>query len=121
MPVTGQFARAASGDVDVAFWRRIYNPADAYGGKVITGWAARLYPYLTWRGVAGEPNPLLDLPIDEPRDLTAPGRMGYQGPGIRSDRVPAVLSKVMVNVNDVAGGDNPGGGPARRAGRRHPG
>jgi hypothetical protein len=105
-PITGQFARAASGDVDVAFWRRIYNPADAYGGEVITGWAARLYPYLTRRGVAGGPNPLLDLPIDEPRDLTAPGRMGYRGPGIRSDMVPAVLSTVTVNVNDVAGGDN---------------
>jgi hypothetical protein len=105
-PITAQFARAASGDVDVAFWRRIYSPADAYGSEVITGWIARLYPYLTMNGVAGEPNPLLDLPIDQPRDLTAGGRSGYQGPGIRSDQVPAVLSKVTVNVNDIAGGDN---------------
>jgi hypothetical protein len=105
-PITDQFVRAASGDVDVAFWRRIYSPADAYGGEVITGWAARLYPYLTNNGVTGEPNPLLDLPIDQPRDLTATGGFGYQGPGIRSDRVPAVLSKVTVNVNDIVGGDN---------------
>ncbi len=42
----GQFVRAAGGDVDIEFWRRIYNPADAYGGEVITGWAARFYPNL---------------------------------------------------------------------------
>jgi hypothetical protein len=105
-PITAQFARAASGDADVAFWRRIYNPADAYGGDVITGWAARLYPYLIANGVAGEPNPLLDLPIDQPRDLTPAGHFGYDGPGIRSSQVPAGLSKVTVNVNDAAGGDN---------------
>lgn len=87
----------------MAFWRRIYNPADAYGGEVITGWAARLYPYLTIDGVAGEPNPLLDLPIDQPRDLTPAGNFGYQGPGIRSDAVPATLSKVTVDVNDITG------------------
>jgi hypothetical protein len=106
VPITGQFVRAASGDADVAFWRRIYSPADAYGAKVITGWAARLYPYLTVNGVTGMPNPLLDLPIDQPRDLTPAGHLGYQGPGIRSDQAPAVLSKVTVNVNDIAGGDN---------------
>jgi hypothetical protein len=84
----------------------VYSPADAYGGEVITGWAARLYPYLTSGGVAGGPNPLLDLPIDQPRDLTPAGSFGYQGPGIRSDAVPATLSKVTVNVSDIAGGDN---------------
>jgi hypothetical protein len=34
-PIADQFVRAAAGDVDVGFWRRIYNPADAYGGEVI--------------------------------------------------------------------------------------
>ncbi|MFC5104803.1 DUF4419 domain-containing protein [Kibdelosporangium philippinense] len=45
-PITDQFVRAASGTVDLAFWKRIYNPADAYGGQVINGWIPRLYPYL---------------------------------------------------------------------------
>lgn len=90
----------------MGFWQRIYNPADAYGGDLITGWAARLYPYMTSSGVTGVPNPLLDLPIDEPCDLTAPDRMGYRGPGTRSDMVPAVLSTVTVNINDAASGDN---------------
>ncbi|MET8152709.1 DUF4419 domain-containing protein [Actinoplanes sp. NPDC049668] len=103
-PIADQFVRAAAGDVDTAFWRRIYNPADAYGGDVITGWAARLYPYLKGDGAVDRPNPLLKLPIDEPRDLTTSGRMGYDGPGVRSDAVPATLSRVIVNVADQAAG-----------------
>lgn len=105
VPIIDQFVRAATGEVDTGFWRRIYNPADAYGGEVITGWAARLYPYLERDGAIDWPNPLLDLPIDEPRELTS-GRMGYSGPGIRSDQVPATLARVIVNVNDRVEGDN---------------
>jgi hypothetical protein len=105
-PIADQFVRAAAGDVDVEFWRRIYNPADAYGGDVVTGWAARLYPYLSREGVIDLPNPLLDLPIDQPRDLTGDDRMGYRGPGVRTSQVSAVLSRVNVNVNDQVAGDN---------------
>jgi hypothetical protein len=104
-PIINQFVRAAAGEVDTGFWRRIYNPADAYGGEVITGWVARLYPYLEHDGTVGQPNPLLDLPIDQPRELTS-GRMGYAGPGVRSDQVPATIARVIVNVNDRVGRDN---------------
>ncbi|MBO2451125.1 DUF4419 domain-containing protein [Actinomadura barringtoniae] len=97
-PITDHFVRAASGDVDTAFWQRIYSPADAYGGDVITGWIARLYPYLTNSGAQDRPNPLLDLPIDEPRNDTSPG--------IRSDSVPATLSQAIVNINDRVTGAN---------------
>ncbi len=99
VPITEAFVCAAAGAPNIAFWQRIYNPADAYGGGVITGWAARLYPYLLSSGGVDRPNPLLELPIDEPRELTF-GRMGYEGPGVRSDAVPATLSRVVVNVND---------------------
>ncbi|MEU8118712.1 DUF4419 domain-containing protein [Spirillospora sp. NPDC049024] len=101
--ITDQFVRAAEGDVDTAFWRRIYSPIDAYGGEVITGWAARFYPYLTGDGELTEPNPLLELPIDEPRDVTTrPGDL-YDGPGIGSAAVPATLSRVRIDVNDRVG------------------
>jgi hypothetical protein len=109
IPIADQLVRAAGGDVDADFWRRIYNPADAYGGQVITGWVARLYPYLLDEGKVDRPNPLLELPIDQPRDLTDPAtdnRMGYGGPGIRSDNVPATLSHAVINVNDQVSGDN---------------
>ncbi|WP_344899093.1 DUF4419 domain-containing protein [Actinomadura meridiana] len=101
--ICDQCVRAVKGDVDIEFWRRIYNPIDAYGGELITGWAARFYPYLVLNGEAAQPNPLLELPIDEPRDVaTDPGRR-YDGPGIRSDCVPATLSRVRVTINDRVG------------------
>ncbi|GHJ44032.1 hypothetical protein Cs7R123_13740 [Catellatospora sp. TT07R-123] len=104
-PIADQFVRAAGGDVDRAFWRRIYNPGDAYGGEVATGWAARFYPYLDRLGVLDHPNPLLELPLDEPRDIAADeGR--YHGPGVRTSEVPAILSRAVVEVNDRVGGDN---------------
>ncbi|WP_238010017.1 DUF4419 domain-containing protein [Dactylosporangium sp. AC04546] len=100
-PIADEFVRAAAGAPDVAFWRRVYNPVDAYGGEVITGWVTRFYPYL--KGVSVDvPNPMLELPVGEPRDVTiAPGDVfGYTGPGIRSTSVPATVSRVIVNVND---------------------
>jgi hypothetical protein len=107
-PIADQFVRAAAGEPDVAFWKRIYNPADAYGGQLITGWATRFYPYLEGDGGQDRPNPMLDLPLDEPRDLTVgpDDHMGYTGPGITSDTVPATLSRVRVNLVDLARGEN---------------
>ena len=101
-PIADEFVRAAAGEPDVAFWKRIYNPADAYGGEVITGWATRFYPYLEGDGGQDLPNPMLDLPLDEPRDLTVDpaDHMGYSGPGITSDTVPATLSRVRVHLVD---------------------
>ena len=104
-PIADQFVRAAAGDPDPAFWQRIYNPIDAYGGEIVTGWVARFYPYLA-DSTVDVPNELLDLPIGEPRDVP-PGRdSSYTGPGIRSTAVPATLSHVVVNVNDPVSGDN---------------
>ncbi len=56
--IVDQFVRAAAGDVDTAFWQRIYNPIDSYGGEVITGWVARFYPYLTGQATADVPKPV---------------------------------------------------------------
>jgi hypothetical protein len=108
VPITDQLVRAAAGDADVAFWRRIYNPIDAYGADVITGWITRLYPYLVSGGVMGAPNSMLDLPIDEPRGLTAwrnsPLSPFYSGPGLRSNDVPDTRARVAVRVVDRIGG-----------------
>jgi hypothetical protein len=99
-PIADHFVRAASGDVDVKFWRRIYNPVDAYGGSRITGWAGRFYPYLKVGGVVREPNPMLALPIDEPKNKPGKG-VFYSGPGISSDCVPDTVSRVNVHVVDL--------------------
>ncbi|MET7420058.1 DUF4419 domain-containing protein [Dactylosporangium sp. NPDC005555] len=104
-PIADEFVRAAAGDPDADFWRRIYNPVDAYGGDVITGWVARFYPYLQGATV-DVPNALLELPIGEPRGMTAEPGDFYFGPGISSASVPATLSRVVVNVNDQVSGGN---------------
>ncbi|MEU7821556.1 DUF4419 domain-containing protein [Catellatospora sp. NPDC049133] len=108
-PILDQFARAAAGDVDTAFWQRIYNPADTYGVEIITGWATRFYPYLEADGKVDVPNRMLDLPIDEPRGRPVKNPdpwARYDGPGIPSSMVPATLAKAIVNVNDQVTGEN---------------
>jgi hypothetical protein len=104
-PIADHFVRAAEGRPDIAFWQRIYSPVDAYGGEQVTGWVTRFYPYLLGFSVLDRPNHLLDLPIGEPRELTVAGQK-YHGPGIRTDDVPAGLSRVVVSVNDRVRGDN---------------
>lgn len=78
--ICDQFVRAAAGDADIAFWRRVYNPIEV-----------------------AKPNPLLELPIGEPRDVARDPDGFYRGPGISSDQVPATLSRVRVNINDRVG------------------
>jgi hypothetical protein len=99
-PIADQFVRAATGDVDVAFWRRIYNPVDAYGGDLITGWVTRLYPYVEVQGALNHPNPMLELPIDEPKQRTTKTNRAYNGPGLRSASIPATVSRANVRIVD---------------------
>ncbi|WP_394621238.1 DUF4419 domain-containing protein [Lentzea sp. JNUCC 0626] len=89
VPITDEFVRAAEGNADQEFWKRIYNPSDAYGGEVITGWITRFYPYIG--RVRRGPNPMLDLPVGEPRDNT--------DHAISAGVVPATLCRAVINVN----------------------
>ncbi|MFC0541011.1 DUF4419 domain-containing protein [Kutzneria chonburiensis] len=106
VPIADEFVRAASGEPNLWFWQRIYNPADAYGGAVITGWAARFYPYLRVRGVSDCSNPLLDLPIGEPRNVTRNSYGAVESPSITTEQVPATLSQAVVRINNMVTGEN---------------
>jgi hypothetical protein len=104
-PIVDHFVRAAAGDVDVAFWKRIYNPNDAYGGASITGWITRLWPYLKIGGTVDRRNHMLELPIDEPKQKTTglfKKTTVYDGPGVSSDTVPATLSRATLRFVDHA-------------------
>jgi hypothetical protein len=46
VPILDQFARAAQGDVDQAFWQSLYKLENQSGGPVITGWITAFFPYL---------------------------------------------------------------------------
>ncbi len=98
-PILDQFVSTARGDVDVTFWQRIYNPIDAYGGEKITGWVTRFYPYVKSGATVDQKNPMLELPIDEPRGMAAKGA-SYTGPGLTADTLPFSRASVLVEVTD---------------------
>jgi hypothetical protein len=62
LPVCDQFPRAARGDVDLPHWRDICKLEDAYGGHMINGWVANLFPYVRSfiNGPCRRRNPALD-------------------------------------------------------------
>jgi hypothetical protein len=100
-PIVDHFVRAAQGDIDVAFWRRIYNPKDAYGGELVTGWITRLYPYLEVQGPHRPRNPMLELPLGDPRNRTITENDEY---AVRCSDFPALTSRVQVVLDDAGTG-----------------
>jgi len=46
LPICEQFLEASRGHVDLAHWRSICKLREAYGGHIINGWVAKLFPYL---------------------------------------------------------------------------
>lgn len=46
LPICQEFIETASGKPSLEFWQAIYKPKEVYGGDVITGWLADLFPYL---------------------------------------------------------------------------
>lgn len=46
LPICRQFVLASRGEVDVRHWQAICKRREEYGGDVINGWIAKLFPYL---------------------------------------------------------------------------
>jgi hypothetical protein len=46
LPICEQFVRASRGDVDLGHWQGICKLREEYGGDIINGWVAKLFPYL---------------------------------------------------------------------------
>ncbi|HTL29688.1 MAG TPA: DUF4419 domain-containing protein [Tepidisphaeraceae bacterium] len=46
LPICDQFIRAAQGDIDLAHWQAICKRREEYGGDIINGWIAKLFPYI---------------------------------------------------------------------------
>jgi hypothetical protein len=45
-PICESLVATAKGWPDLDFWKQIYSPRENYGGELITGWIANLFPYL---------------------------------------------------------------------------
>jgi len=90
LPICDQFCRAAHGDVDRAHWQRICKLRDEYGGAVINGWVAHLFPYIReWPGgPVRYKNPVLDNPGD--------GMTSYSAP-LGLSRVPFLWKHLITN------------------------
>jgi len=61
-PICDQFIRASRGDVDLSHWQNICKLRSEYGGDIVNGWIAKLFPYL--RGFSNGPcnrkNPIFE-------------------------------------------------------------
>lgn len=89
-PIVGQFVRASQGDVDAHHWRNICKLEDAYGGHVINGWVAKLFPYLRkcYDGPCTTRNPIFET-----------------GEGFQTFAAPSGLSQVPFLWKDLTSGD----------------
>lgn len=62
LPICDHFVRASAGDIDLKHWQSICKLQDAYGGDIINGWIAKLFPYLRAfsRGPCTRRNPIFE-------------------------------------------------------------
>jgi hypothetical protein len=100
-PIADHFVRAASGRPDMNFWRNIYKRLDQYGGYIVSGWIAKLFPYLKHfqTGDFTERNRLLEGRFEPyPSAPAVPvmaeraNRFAAAEPGISPGSVPTGLS-----------------------------
>jgi hypothetical protein len=89
-PICDAFIQTAEGSLCQTFWRHIFSPKEVYGGELITGWLADLFPYITDE-ITNAPtvrNPILAIPREK---LTSEG-------GLSPRSVPTGLSQAPFTV-----------------------
>ncbi len=106
LPLCDQFVRASRGDVDPDHWRGICKLRESYGGDIINGWVARLFPYLraSIDGPCNRRNPIFET-----------------GDGFNTLFAPTGLSSVPFRWRDLVTGREPPDGGHRWTCRRHSG
>lgn len=89
LPICERFVRASRGDVDLDHWQNICKLQDDYGGHIINGWVANLFPYLREysHGPCTRRNPIFE---------TGEGFQTFDAPPGLS-RVPFVWRNAMTN------------------------
>lgn len=86
LPICDGFIATAQGRPNLTFWKNIYQPESIYGGKLINGWLAELFPYCK--------DFLTDQPTVRNR-IFVKSREGLTvNDGISADSIPLGLSQV---------------------------
>lgn len=84
-PICDGIIDTVEGHPSEAFWKHIYNPKEHYGGALITGWLADLFPYIK-APITGTPtvkNAILEIPREQ---MTSTN-------GLSPESVPTGLSR----------------------------
>lgn len=93
-PICDGLIATVQGTPSQRFWKHIYSPKEMYGGDLITGWLADLFPYLK-HPVTHAPtirNPILDVPRTQ---LTVKD-------GLSSGSIPAGLSRAPFTLTSTS-------------------
>lgn len=92
-PICDGFIETVQGQPSKKFWQHIYSPKEAYGGHLITGWVADLFPYLkdTVTQAPTVRNPILAIPRAQ---LTS-------DVGLSPGRLPTGLSRAPFTMTDA--------------------
>ena len=100
LPVCDQYVRASRGDVDLAHWQDICKLKSDYGGHVINGWVAKLFPYLRafFDGPCNRRNPIFETGEGFQTFVAPPGlsRVPFTWANRRTRRMEAIGGLVGV-------------------------
>lgn len=86
LPICDEFIATAEGKPNLAFWQSIYKPQDIYGGELINGWLADLFPYCK--------DNITEAPTLRNRIFTKPRTELAINDGISPNLIPVGLSQV---------------------------
>ena len=95
IPICEEFIAAAKGIPRQTFWRQLYKPRELYGGEIITGWLADLFPYLE--------HPETLAPIVRNPVLAKPREQLTIDDGLLSSQIPEGLATVPIHVQTSTG------------------
>ena len=84
-PICDGFIDTATGHPSQTFWRHIFSPKEVYGGDVITGWLADLFPYVK--------DPITKAPTVRNPILAIPREQLTTNDGLSLKRIPVGLSR----------------------------
>lgn len=94
-PICDAFIETVQGQPSATFWQHIYSPKEIYGGSLITGWLADLFPYIKNPMTASPTvrNPILEIPREQ---LTSTN-------GISPMSIPTGLSRAPLILKSESG------------------